>query len=628
MLVVAALGLLTSCADVPSVEWYYQDCDADGVPNLGAYDESGNWVEAEKGQFQVPDECQDEADRESCWNSKWKQTDSNLDDCRGAISVDAVETTRSNHAQFDQELDDCDDHDANIRPAYDDSSAGDDVPCDAIDQDCDGLDTQNAYYPDSDRDGYGAEGDPESGCADDFDSESVQYVTSTGDCDDDDPDKHPQAWEPCGSGDTADDVDCEAGFQACALDFGSAWSTDGATVAYLGTQAEDLTPDDGDTTTTEVAYAAIGPSSGSSIKIIRAAKNGPESSDYDPDSESSDTIRLLGAAPREGSDGNLSSFALAVNEATAGSGSTTMSVSLCSYSAGGGGTGGSGACSTSETELSIAGGSAWATDSWYVVGELYHKDTAGSTTTTYYSAELYRCTSELKDCESVTPTDSWLADTPDAKGYHDYTTWPVSLLSLDVCGSDDVEELLVGVGGASPGQVSAYNYNTTDATLTEQMRYTDDIDATAFGAALMALPNGEFAVSATYPGSTGNPGEVYFIEDPVCNTDDKDLGTPELSGKTAGDEFGYAMSMIGDISGDGTDDFAVGAPGADQVYVFLGPVDAINSTDDATDVITGTAGTRFGHAISPAGDMNLDGYDDLFVAAPAENKVYLIYGGP
>lgn len=106
-----------------------------------------------------------------------------------------------------------------------------------------------------------------------------------------------------------------------------------------------------------------------------------------------------------------------------------------------------------------------------------------------------------------------------------------------------------------------------------------------------------------------------------------------------GDNFGRAVSGVGDVNGDGIDDIAIGAPlndgngqDAGAVYVYFGG-STPNSTVDRT--LRGETGDdRFGWSLSRAGDMNRDGDDDFVVGAPWADvngtdagSVYLFYGG-
>jgi hypothetical protein len=112
----------------------------------------------------------------------------------------------------------------------------------------------------------------------------------------------------------------------------------------------------------------------------------------------------------------------------------------------------------------------------------------------------------------------------------------------------------------------------------------------------------------------------------------------------AGDWFGFDVASIGDVNGDGQEDWAAGAPYADagaaesgRLYVFFGTANPAASglaSLQADLVISGaSAGDHFGHSVAAAGDFNGDGKDDFIVGAPYSNlraaaagAAYVIYG--
>ena len=125
-----------------------------------------------------------------------------------------------------------------------------------------------------------------------------------------------------------------------------------------------------------------------------------------------------------------------------------------------------------------------------------------------------------------------------------------------------------------------------------------------------------------------NQGRVYLY----FGGRDMD-GVPDivLTGENPGDYFGE-VGPIGDVNGDGYHDVIVGAPcyndSQGRVYVYYsGP----HMDHNADLTLNGeTVQSRFGRSIA-VGDINNDGYEDVFVAATyydnLTGRVYLYYGG-
>ncbi len=92
-----------------------------------------------------------------------------------------------------------------------------------------------------------------------------------------------------------------------------------------------------------------------------------------------------------------------------------------------------------------------------------------------------------------------------------------------------------------------------------------------------------------------------------------------IEGAAANDRLGYAVSGAGDVDRDGFDDMIVGAPW--------------ESSSGAATVISGASGlaihsfpghsggSHFGTSVSGAGDVDGDGFDDLIVGAPYQDGV-------
>ena len=106
----------------------------------------------------------------------------------------------------------------------------------------------------------------------------------------------------------------------------------------------------------------------------------------------------------------------------------------------------------------------------------------------------------------------------------------------------------------------------------------------------------------------------------------KPTGVPGIP--EAGDRFGAALA-VGDFSGDGADDLAVGVPGENgargvvdvltvRAGMGIGSGAGVYSQNTADIGGVGEPGDRFGASLA-AGDVTGDGRDDLAVGAPTEN---------
>ncbi|HNC95152.1 MAG TPA: MopE-related protein, partial [Myxococcota bacterium] len=126
------------------------------------------------------------------------------------------------------------------------------------------------------------------------------------------------------------------------------------------------------------------------------------------------------------------------------------------------------------------------------------------------------------------------------------------------------------------------------------------------------------SVSAdTFSGQT-RPGYAYYLRSPITGGIVRDLAYATLSGETAVDYFGGAISL-GDVDQDGITDVWTGATGQSQAgegsgkaYLFYGPFAGTRSAVDADAFHLGS-GTNVGggDGLSILGDVNGDGEVDL-----------------
>jgi len=93
----------------------------------------------------------------------------------------------------------------------------------------------------------------------------------------------------------------------------------------------------------------------------------------------------------------------------------------------------------------------------------------------------------------------------------------------------------------------------------------------------------------------------------------------------ASSRFGWNVSYAGNVNSDGFDDVIVGAPGENKAYLFLGPVANLNPAS-ARVTFTGPASSDFGWDVRTAFDVDGDNFDDVIIGAPGEDRAYVFFG--
>jgi len=139
------------------------------------------------------------------------------------------------------------------------------------------------------------------------------------------------------------------------------------------------------------------------------------------------------------------------------------------------------------------------------------------------------------------------------------------------------------------------------------------------------------------PGGSGSSAvHLYFGSAAAASWDHL-----AFEGDQPGDGFGASMAGLGDLEGDGFDDFAIGAPFADvpgagvdagRVRIYYGTARFLPV---AGSTLAGTGpGDFFGAALAGGADLNADGRPDLAIGAPgseaagpAAGRVDIYFGG-
>jgi hypothetical protein len=130
-------------------------------------------------------------------------------------------------------------------------------------------------------------------------------------------------------------------------------------------------------------------------------------------------------------------------------------------------------------------------------------------------------------------------------------------------------------------------------------------------------------------------GRVYLFYGPlIADSISATAADAIITGEAQLDHLGGSVAAVGDINKDSFDDVLIGASGArtaGAAYLFYGPFSGQLSASQADVLFEAEAGGRplFGHAVSPAGDINADGFLDLIVSTPyglGGGDVYIFLG--
>lgn len=198
-------------------------------------------------------------------------------------------------------------------------------------------------------------------------------------------------------------------------------------------------------------------------------------------------------------------------------------------------------------------------------------------------------------------------------------------------GTVPLSALLTGNGA---GGVTVFGANASDGA-GASVGDAGDVNGDGYGDVIIGAPTA---------GGTGR-AFIVFGRPSWFGTPTLDLATLDgtngftLLGENADDHCGYAVSGAGDVNGDGYGDVIVGAPeasfdgdpGSDpeikegQAYIVFGKADWSGTPAVSLAALDGTNGfmvfgpeentpNGVGFAVSGAGDVNDDGYDDVVVA--------------
>jgi hypothetical protein len=173
--------------------------------------------------------------------------------------------------------------------------------------------------------------------------------------------------------------------------------------------------------------------------------------------------------------------------------------------------------------------------------------------------------------------------------------------------------------GAATGITTAgaltLEMNQAGAHFGHSVAFAGDTDGEGFGDVLAGAP--------MWDGGETDEGAAFLFDGSATGPAATPSWTYECN--VAGAMCGEAVAGDGNLNGDAFADVLVGAPGAGEVYAFLGSATGLSTAADST--ISGAAADEFGGAVAFAGDTNGDGLDDALIGSPAAAGAAALYYG-
>jgi hypothetical protein len=198
--------------------------------------------------------------------------------------------------------------------------------------------------------------------------------------------------------------------------------------------------------------------------------------------------------------------------------------------------------------------------------------------------------------------------------------------------ADGYADVLVGAPmypaeATHPGAAMLFLGHANHPSLAPDRVFYGQTDGSSFGQALTGAGDvngdgyGDFAIAApafSVPVLHEGRVDVFYGEPSVYAIGQ----TTPLANSVIDALFGNAVARAGDVNGDGLADLVVGAYGMAQLtnrgsaYIYLGTREGMETTP--WDVLTSdSAGVNTGYCVGTLGDVNGDGFSDVFAGAPS-----------